>query len=193
MVPSLDLAQRNQVVWIKLQFGKEVERFDVMNLQAPSSITTGHAGRLLQQVFSGECRPFGTSAPPVKPGDGPARIAGTRRYPSSLRQPPEYPPSPGRLPGPILLRCALRSGRARSPGRASTAGRACSPRPVPERSNDETPEKANDNDSYQDIQQGRTRQGNLHSHPPCETQQPVNMCAAFGVSFRATTTQDWTG
>lgn len=60
VISASDLAEGNQVVWIKLQLRIEVKGFDMMNLYARTTVSTGPAGWLLLEVCSFQRRPFGT-------------------------------------------------------------------------------------------------------------------------------------
>lgn len=68
MLSPSGLAQRDQVLRIKLQLGMKVEGFDMMNLQFSPPITTGHANWLAAQVFLLYPGPFRTSLMSMQPG-----------------------------------------------------------------------------------------------------------------------------
>lgn len=60
MLSARGLTQRNQIVWIKLQLGVQVERLDMVDLQMFTPMTAGHARGFAQEVRPFHSRPFGT-------------------------------------------------------------------------------------------------------------------------------------
>ncbi|GCE07624.1 hypothetical protein KDAU_49530 [Dictyobacter aurantiacus] len=56
-----DLAKGDQVTWIKLELGIEMERFNVVHLQSLPPVTTDHAGRLAAKMLLSDSGPFRTA------------------------------------------------------------------------------------------------------------------------------------
>src|SRR5690349_12576981 len=64
MLSARGLAQRNQIAWIKLQLGMQVERLDMMNLQMLALVTTGYTRGLAQAMLPFYSGPFGAACMP---------------------------------------------------------------------------------------------------------------------------------
>jgi len=69
MLLARGLTQRDQVVGVQLQVRMQMERFDMMDLQIPASIPTGHTVGFAQQMRGGHTSPMGTAFMPMPPGD----------------------------------------------------------------------------------------------------------------------------
>ena len=65
VISALNLAQRNQVARIKLQFRVKMERLDMVNLQSLPPIATGDTGWLVEKMLLLYSRPFRTPFTPV--------------------------------------------------------------------------------------------------------------------------------
>lgn len=68
MVSATQFTQRNQVVRIKLQVGVQVERFDMMDLQAMPSMAAYNTRGFNCQVLVCHPRPFRAAFVPMLPG-----------------------------------------------------------------------------------------------------------------------------
>jgi hypothetical protein len=68
MIPAPAFTEGNQITRVKLQLRMKVEGFDMMDLQSPAFVTTGHTSRLAQEMRLSHALPPGTTFMPVVPG-----------------------------------------------------------------------------------------------------------------------------
>lgn len=67
MLSPFGFAQRDQILWVKLQIWGEVKRFDMVDLYPLALVTTGHTGWLAQKMLFCDPRPVGASFAPMSP------------------------------------------------------------------------------------------------------------------------------
>jgi hypothetical protein len=82
MISAFDFTERDQVARVKLQLRVQVERFDVMDLQALAFVATGHTSRLPQEMLLLHTMPLRAAFLPMFPG-----------YCQTMVSPP-WPPAP---------------------------------------------------------------------------------------------------